>query len=793
MKTANQLAARPSEPPRPARAALVRALAGLAILAAGNASAAPEAPEELVVTLVLQGAADAGTPMALDLTMRGGRFAEDVWATAYGYNLSQQAGTASARQAAGGRVRLSVRLTIEGDPNAPGGLATYEIDLTRQENRFSGSYTGTFIDRPVKGSAAGLASRPLVRIVPGCKPLGPGEHPRLIFRKGDLAELRRRQSTPEGRAMVAMLETRSPLRHPSQVSDRRASWMAANWGVLWQLTGRKDAPRKARDVLMNDVITKPLPGDRKDIHHATRLLGVALTYDLCHDAWDAEFRQLIAEYLRVAALDLADGRYQGFLLGEDLFEPKPWGHRNAIRMACAGCAAIAILGDTGTSNRPLPEVERLVRRAERHVVTYLLLGIDQSGCGLEGPFYKDFALANGVLQFVHAARVALGRELSGVNRFLLAGNIVGAALGDGDAHDFGLASISIQASGLWPMGIGSVPRDLLPAMKWCFDRDVGLAGKQHFGCAYPYQAAYALAGYPFGLSAKPPAEAMPLLVLDPVQGHFLFRNRWQDADDTIVEVYLNLQSRPRLRLRSGDLTSGVLNVTGLGGQWVRGFVGPSRLNDVVGPELLYSQADGKQAFVGTDLTRLYTVEPPRPGRDRRRPGAPFKKLSARMPTIGQIREFLATTSPAGQGLLATQPAPKEPGEEAKQGIRMVRHLAVDFSGECGAPALIAIVDRCEGVTDPWRIPLRANVARSAPGQFVAGDPDGANLAGRIVSPPDARLSGGRIAAAKEYFVVLTLQRGTPPAARIEGTGLGAKVTLGGRTIAFDGRRIVFGK
>ena len=792
MKTTNRLAARPLRPPRPARAAVMWAVGGLAVLA-GHAAAAPEAPEEQAVTLVLQAAAEARTPVTLDLTMRGGRFDEDVWATAYGYNLSQHAGTVSARQAAGGRVRLSVRLTIEGDPGGPRGIATYDVDLARRQDRFTGSYTGTFIDRPVEGSAAGVASQPLVRAVPGCKPPAAGEHPRLIFRKADLAELRRRQATPEGRAILAMLEARSPLRHPSQVSDRRASWMAANWGAIWQLTGQKDAPRKARDVLMNDVIAKPMPGDRKDIHHATRLLGIALAYDLCHDAWDAEFRQLVAEYIHVAALDLADGRYQGFCLGQDLFDPTAWAHRNAVRMACVGCAGIAILGDAGASGRALGEVERLVRRAERHVVTYLLLGIDQSGCGLEGPFYKDFALANGVLQFVRAARVALGRDLSGVNRFLLAGNVAGAALGDGDAQDFGLASISIQASGLWPMGIGSVPRDLLPAMKWCLDRDVGLAGKRHFGCAYPYQAAYALAGYPFGLSAKSPAEALPLLVLDPVQGHFLFRNRWQDADDTIVEVYLNLQSRPRLRLRSGDLTSGVLNVTGLGRQWLSGFLGPSRLNDVVGPELLYARAEGKQAFVGADLTRLYTVEPPRPGHDRRKPGAPFRKLPAHMPTIGQIRDFLAATRPAGQGLLATQPAPEAPADKAKQGIRLVRHVAVDFSGACGAPALIVIVDRCQEVPHPWRIPLRANVARSAAGQFVAGDADGANLAAWIASPHDARLSGGRIAPAKEFFVVLTLQRGTPPPARIEAAGLGAKVTLGGRTIAFDGRRIVFGK
>ncbi len=770
------------------------AAATVVVVAAAACAAASAAGDEQAVGLILPGAAGANSPVVVDLALRGGRFEPDVWAAAYAYNHNQHAGMVTASEAEG-KLRLSVRLKIQPDAIAPGGPAAYEISLTRKDGEFSGTYTGTFIDSPVGGPAAGRVTAAPVRAVPGWKAPAGDEHPRLIFRKDDLPELRRRMETPEGRAILAMLKTRAPLRQPAQVTDRHFSWMAANWGAIWQLTGDKDAPRKAREVLMNEVITRPLPGDRKDIHHATRLLGIALTYDLCFDAWDAEFRRLVAEYLSVAAEELAGGVYEGFRMSAEAFDAAPWGHRNAIRMSCAGLAALAIAGDGGTSGRSVGDVGPLLRSAERHVTTYLRTGISQSGGGLEGGFYRDFALAGGVLQYMQASRLAGGRDLSGVNRYLLAGGIVAARMEGEAGLDFGLASISVQASGLWPMGLGSAPREFLPALRWCFDRDVGLAGKRHFGCAYPYQAAYALANYPLDAPAKAPGEALGLMVEDAEQGHFLFRGTWRDANDALVEMYLNLQSAPPVRLKSGDLTTGVLNVEAFGLPWVRGFVGPSRLNDAAGAEVLYSQVSGKQALVGMDLTRPFTVEPDRyrrgPGRGDGARGVATAALSRKLPTAEEVREFLTASKPAGT--VAPKAPPKGPSAPPGPVVRMIRHLAVDLSGECGAPVLIAIVDRCEGLAGAWRVPLAAKLVSAAPGQFVAGEEAGANLAGCIVTPAGARLSGGQVPAAKEYFVVFTIQRGSPPAVKVEGAALGAKVVIGGRTVAFDGRRIVLGK
>ena len=765
------------------------AAAWLAALALGATALA----QSQRVTLTLSDAADDGAAAVLDLVLRDGRIEPHGWLSVDGYNRSQHPAAVTVGEVTARQLKCGVRVQVQSDPYAPGGPASYELELQRDGDRWSGSHVGTFIDQRVRGSVAGRAAPSLVVDAPDFAPLAANEHPRLIFRKSDLPKIQQRMATPEGRAMVEMLKTRSPLREASQVTDRHASWMAANWGALWQLTGDRDAAAKARAVLMGDAILKPMPPDRKDIHHATRLLGIALTYDLCHDAWDDEFRRLVGEYLHVAATDLAVGFNEGFRMEAELYDPDPAGHRNAIRMAAVGCAAMAIEGDVDTKGRPFTGLDPLHRAAERHVTNYLRLGITQSGCGMEGAFPRDFALANGILQYMHASRVARGRDLSAVNPYLLAGNVLASRAG-GETLDCGLSSISIQASGLWPMGFSSIPAPLRPAMKWAFDRDAGAAGKQHYGCAYPYQAAYALAGYPFEVAARPPGESLPLATGDEEHGHFVLRDRWHASDDAIVELFLNLRSAPmlrssqRLRGETADLSTGVLNVTGLGAAWLRGFYGPSRLNDAIAADLLYARVRGKQACIGMDLTRTLTVEKARPMLARKATrSSPFPHTQGRLPTIEEVRQFLAATKPAGPA-----PATRKATIAPRPGISLVRHMAIDLSGECGAPVLIAIVDRADQITAPWRLPLATPVASSSPGQFIAGDAAAANLAGRFLVPSDARLAGGQVPARGEYFLLLTLQRGPAPAVKVEGTGLNARVWVGKRTIAFDGREIVLG-
>ena len=758
-------------------------LFGIALLFSLPVSSHAAAAGAEAFSLQLSGGGPNKTPVELELMATDGTFESSAWASAYGYNLNQHTGTVSVAEAAGDKIKLSVQLVVEQDPIAPQNFANYDITLVRGGDALSGSFTGSFNDRAVTGEVSGVVGEPAVRPVQGHAPLVPGEHPRLIFRKSDLPELRRRMETPEGKAILSMMNERSPVRRVSQVDDRRASWIAANWGVLHQLAGDTDAADRARRVLIDEVITKPMPGDRKDIHHATRLLGIALAYDLCYGAWDAEFRSLVAEYLRVSASELASGFYEGFRMDAKKLDPTPWGHRNAIRMSCAGTAAMAILGDCDSEGRILPDADRIVRAAGRHVERYLRLGVTRAGTGVEGALRKDLALANGVLHFMHASVIALGRDFSRVNPMLLAGNVLRTRKAGAEKFDSGLTSISIQASGLWPVGLGSVPAELRPVMKWCFDRDAGLLGKQHFGLAYPYQAAYALRNYPFGVAEKAPGEGLPLVAAGAVNGHMLLRNRWADSDDITAELYLNARGLPPIRAKNDDLAAGVMNLSGFGATWMRGFAGASRMNDTMPARVLYTQAEGKRLLAGMDLSGVYIYNPPELYA-KWRPSRKFTVIEKVQWQRDAIQSFLNPET-----YVPVRTAGAEKSGTPRTGPSVVRHVAVDMSGKCGAPVLVVIVERSSGdVPKRWRVPVPNAVA--APGGFTAGKSAGANIAGRIIVPGDAKLKAGRIEGRGEYFIVFTLQQGAAPAVTVEGTGLSAKLNVGGMSIAFDGSRII---
>lgn len=711
------------------------------------------------VTLTLASGAGAGKPLVLDLSLKDGKWDPRAWGRAVDHNFSHHEGRASAGKSDGQGVRLTVGLKIETDLVAVGGPARYAIDLTRQGDVFSGSYSGTFVEETVKGNVSGRIAEHAVRIRAGVRPVEPGEHPRLIFRREEVAELRGRFETPEGKAIEDMLLVRSPLRLASQVTDRRASWMAANWAAIYQLTGEKENAAEARAVLMEETIQKPMLSDRDDVHHAPRLLGMALAYDLGYDAWDGPFRRYLAEYILLTAEDLARGLFEGMPMLAGTIDPTPWKQRNAIRMSCIGVAALAVLGDPDSEGKPLTRARRLVELAERDVVAYLRDGITGAGRGLEGATRKSIALANGVLQFMHAERIALGRDLARVNPFLLAGQIVGARKIGPEGYRFGLSSISIQASGRWPMGLGCVPDEYVPAMKWCFDRSCGPQGLQHFDCTYPYQAAYALKNYPFGVTAKAPGEGLPLAILDAVHGEFVFRNRWQDGDDTLAVLNLNLASPSGLS-RQATSRIGTLRISGLGTNWVDGRIGMPLLNQVHGGELLYASTGKKgQAFVGARLDRMYERGSRRRWSWPRRPGP---------------------TDPI------VFPPPRKPPTQST-GIQCTRHFAVDYSGVAGVPGLFVIVDELKNTGNQrWLYPSGANRRRPS----ILGDPAGKNLTWQFAG---GEVRGNYIQPGDRCLAVAALGEGPAPQmkATIQGTAIRAEI--GGQTITYDGKRIGFSR
>src|SRR5689334_4976730 len=78
--------------------------------------------------------------------------------------------------------------------------------------------------------------------VPGWVKPKPGEHPRLLFRQGDVADLKKRAETPEGKALVRRLrflldgkngDTLLPPGQPEHTVGAFTIGHAAGYGLLY--------------------------------------------------------------------------------------------------------------------------------------------------------------------------------------------------------------------------------------------------------------------------------------------------------------------------------------------------------------------------------------------------------------------------------------------------------------------------------------------------------------------------------------------------------------------------------
>ncbi len=169
------------------------------------------------------------------------------------------------------------------------------------------------------------------------------------------------------------------------------------------------------------------------------------------------------------------------------------------------------------------------------------------------------------------------------------------------------------------------------------------------------------------------------------------------------------------------------------------------------------------------------------------------------------------------------------------GITGLRAFAVDYSGRSGAPCLFVVVDKISGGHQKlwmWRLndqvvdEKRGTVLEPSDLQYttVRGNtacvarPDGTSMQLTFISPPGIELAaekrnivytktynrGQGIMSAPgiytrtdardaEFFVVVTIQRGEPPAVKVSGRGMSATVTVGQQTVRFDGEKVILGQ
>jgi len=263
-------------------------------LACAGAAAAAEArlPEVQAVELALENALSQ-TPqptgrdceLMLELERIDGQW-QMVTGIAREYNVSLHLGYVDEAKIDEKAVELRVAMRIVPDSWVGGGPAEYRVKLMRgAQGRLEGTYQGTFKRQAFSGRAAGtLFTRDYV-MGKDFVPVQPGEHPRTVFRKGDLPRLREKLKTPFGQAAFAKMT--GPV----------------GWGVQYQLTG----DRKYAALAQGEVGEIVFKGKGCTAAFApARALGcqverVAVALDLCYDAWPEGFKQQVITWLRKIA------------------------------------------------------------------------------------------------------------------------------------------------------------------------------------------------------------------------------------------------------------------------------------------------------------------------------------------------------------------------------------------------------------------------------------------------------------------------------------------------------------
>ncbi len=441
----------------------------------------------------------------------------------------------------------------------------------------------------------------------------PGEHPRLLFRRADLPALRAKAATPEGRVILTRLRflldgaagetmtTHFNLARSMQEPNAEPPpgtltfGHAAGYGLLWQLTGE----RKFADF-GRECFEQMLAGVRdRDSRYSFRAPGGALRagpvlgwlavgYDLCYDGWDAATRERLGRALldyresqpdKGGPIDLAQ-------LARGTMPP----YSNHFSMQTGG-AALVLLALHREPWADQSRLDPLLGHAAHAMVRNLDEGFGDGGYFAEGDGTGSMSSQIVFLAALQAWKHAAGRDFFASPRpnarmpalkwiyqtVFRDGRPDLWPVRGGYSHNV-WSRTGLSGAAYFAQGLGAVSPAERGALVWCYERFLAAADAQagtlfDTASVYPQFTVAAFLNWPIGEPATDPYDVLPLAYSDRVAGFFCWRERWQDADDTVITV---LTSPVRGYMGAPADSAFTLNSRGRHLSWGRVAEGPVR-------------------------------------------------------------------------------------------------------------------------------------------------------------------------------------------------------------------------
>ena len=431
-----------------------------------------------------------------------------------------------------------------------------------------------------------LAEQPWPATVPGWKPVGAGEHPRLFFRKAELPALRQRAQTAEGKMLVErtvfLLDGADKVRE----GKRFTMFDAAAFGFLWQMTGQAKYAELARQSQEKFWAPGSLDKDdryslnppNEEMRAGPSLYAVALAYDLCYDAWPADYRKEQAQKIFTWKGRCKKNGHNVSLesMAKQAYSPNPVSNHYPLQVGGAGLTLLALLDDPELTDdqRKLARdwYETGILKQARRIFT---VDFGATGYFAEHGGPGVIAMSWTLTPWLKAERVAGGRDwfsdpahpttewlsLQFVLKTIAHKDVpyyANPGAGRGGYGGDQLEQNGGHHAGYFSQGLGAIQEARRPAMRWVYEKFVEPyerrqyptefplpAAKSFDTFCYPHRPMYAFVNWP--AAAENPAKTVPKAAGDPHFGQYIFRNRWQDDDDTIVCITFGARTADKVR------------------------------------------------------------------------------------------------------------------------------------------------------------------------------------------------------------------------------------------------------